>query len=210
MKKLLVIIFLAASVIVAQENDQKQSDPLQLINQLSHPKTESNKGRISFIFNGEKIDLPINTVTIMKQNNIIVSARAEHNDSTGQQMVSLELGFKKLSIEGGGINERFRIDITVRDNSKLSGKDLSVWYDNENWFNGDQQKRETAHYGIFNKGERVSWEINSLSLRINATKITYDGNNLKIIGEFSGTFRSTLAKDKEISEIKDGKFEIII
>ncbi|MCL5029878.1 MAG: hypothetical protein M1480_12770 [Bacteroidetes bacterium] len=190
MKKIFIIIFISAISLFAQEN---------------------NKGRISLVFNGGKIDLPINTVTIMKQNNIIISVRAEHNDSTSQQMVSLELGFRKLSTEGGGINESFRIDINVRDNSKLSGKDLSVW-----WFDynkdplKEKEAKESAHYGVFNKGERVSWEINTLSLRINATKIIYDGNNLKIIGEFSGTFRSTLAKDKEISEIKDGKFEIII
>ncbi len=189
MKKLLIIIFVSAIALFAQEN---------------------NKGRISLVFNNEKIDLPINTITIMKQNNILVSVRAEHNDSISQQMVSLELGYSKLSTERSEGEGSFRIDISTRDNSKLSGKDLSVWYDSKYEFASDKQGRETAHYGVFNKGEKVSWEINSLSLRINTSKIIYDGNNLKIVGEFSGTFRSTLAKDKEISEIKDGKFEIII
>ena len=73
MKKLLILTLLAASLFFAQEN---------------------SKGRISFVFNGEKFDIPISTVTIMKQNNILVSARAEHNDSTIIQTVNLEMGFE--------------------------------------------------------------------------------------------------------------------
>jgi len=61
MKKLIILVLVTGSLIFAQEN---------------------SKGRISLVFNGEKIDLPIRNVTVMKQNNILISIRAEYNDST--------------------------------------------------------------------------------------------------------------------------------
>jgi len=187
MKKLLIIIFLACSFIYAQEN---------------------NKGNISFTFNGKKINLPIHSITLIKQDNIIVTARAEHNDENIQQMVSLELGFNKLS-SSEKKSPLFRIDINLRDNINHTGNDLSIQFDNKG-ISGGNGKNETAHYGVFNKGERVSWDINSLHMVFNVTNVSYSDKELKISGTFAGTFGSTIAPKGQVADIKDGKFEIII
>ena len=188
MKKLLIIIFLAASFIYAQK---------------------SSKGNISFNFNGKEINLPIHSITLMKQDNIVVTARAEHNDQNIQQMVSLELGFKKLAPGDKSMSPLFRIDINLRDNANHTGNDLSIQYDNKG-ISGGNGKNETAHYGVFNKGERVSWDINSLHMVFNVTNVVYSNKELKISGTFTGTFGSTIAPKGQIADIKDGKFEIII
>ncbi len=188
MKKIFVIIFVSAIVLFAQEN---------------------NKGRISFIFNGEKIDLPFTAVTIMKQDHIIVNARAEHNVDKIQQMAALEIGFKKLAPGDSSLSPLIRVDINLRDNSNQTGNDLSIQY-GESGLSSGGQKNEAAYYGEFNRGERVSWNINKLSLKFNVTNVIYAGRELIISGNFSGTFSSTLAPKGQVADIKDGKFEIII
>ena len=182
MKKLFVLILLVTSFLCAQE---------------------INKGRISLVFNGEKINLPISSVMIRKENHIIVSIRAESNDSTEQKEIAFDLGLNELtSKHDAGILEGTRFNITSRDNAKSTGSDLSINFGNLN--------KEAAYYRVFNKGEQISWEVNSVSMRIKVSNIVYANGDLIMTGEFSGTFRSTLAKDKEISEIKDGKFKIVI
>lgn len=188
MKKFLIIVFISATVLFAQEN---------------------NKGRISFIFNGEKIDLPITSVTVMKQDQIIVNARAEHNVDKVQQMAALEIGFKKLAPGDSSLFPLIRININLRDDSRRTGNDLAIQYDNSG-ITGGNGKNEAAHYGVFNRGERVSWDINTISLRFNITNVSYTDKELKISGSFSGTFSSTIAPKGQVAEIKDGKFVIII
>ncbi len=188
MKKLLIITFICAAALFAQEN---------------------NKGRIIFIFNGEKIDLPITSVSIIKQEHIVVNARAEYNADKVAQMVALEIGFKKLAPGDSAAFPLIRINISLRDNSKQTGNDLSIQYD-RNGVSGGNGENETAHYGVFNKGERVSWDINKLSLRFNITSVSYTDRQLKISGTFSGTFSSLIAPKGQIVDIKDGEFDIII
>ena len=170
---------------------------------------QSNNGNISLVFNGEKINLPINVVSIHKDNSLILSVKAEKEDSILQQMVNLELGFKELSSKSDAETlEGTRIDIRTRNNKNNSGKELSMWFDGLSV--DDKDYFEAAHYGVFNKGERVSWEINSISLKINIKDVEYKDGALHINGELNGTFRSTLAPEGQVAEITDCKFEIII
>jgi hypothetical protein len=169
----------------------------------------STNGNISLVFNGEKINLPINVISIHKDKGIILSIKAEREDSIAQQMVKLELGFKELSSKPDAETlEGTRIDISTRNNRNNSGKELSMWFDGPS--GDDKNYFEAAHYGIYNKGERVSWEINSLSMKINITDVQYIDGALHINGELNGTFRSTLAPEGEVGEIKDCTFEVII
>jgi hypothetical protein len=188
MKKLLLSTLLAASLIFAQEN---------------------SKGRINLVFNGEKIDIPISTVTIMKQNNILVSARAEHNDSTIQQVVSLEIGLKNLSSGDSVLTYPITININVKNILKNSGKNLTFSY-NENGAKSGNEKNDFASYGVYSRGESLSWNINRLQLSFNITDVIYTRKELKITGSFSGTFASEVAPKGQTADIKDGKFEIIL
>jgi len=170
---------------------------------------QSNNGNISLVFNGEKIDLPINAVSIHKNNGIILSIKAEKEDSIIQQMINLELGFKELSSKSDAETlDGTRIEIRTRNNKNNSEKELSMWFDGPT--GDDKDYFEAAHYGVFNKGERVSWEINSLSLKINIKDVEYMDGALHINGQLNGTFRSTLAPEGQVAEITDCKFEIII
>lgn len=188
MKRILVIIFIAVSALYAQDN---------------------NKGRISFIFNDEKIDLPFTSVFLQYENKILISARAEYNDSTLQETVAVELGFKKLSPEKSARSFPIKFDINIRDNANKTGKYLSLRYD-DNGLESGNEKNDFANYGVYNKGEKVNWDINTLHLSFDVTNVIYTGKELKITGNFSGTFSSTLAPKGQVAEIKDGKFEIII
>lgn len=165
---------------------------------------QQDKGKISLTFNGEVIELPINTLTIRKEDKILISVRAEQNDSISQKMISLELGFKKLSSDDNKGLEPYetRLQISSRNNVEFSGKELFLNLSNDG----------EGRFGVLKKGERVTWEITQLSMKFSVTKISLENDELKIIGNFSGTFRSMLdgALRKDIAEIKDGKFEIIL
>ena len=56
----------------------------------------------------------------------------------------------------------------------------------------------------------MSWEINSVSMKIDITSISYIDEALHIIGELNGTFKSTLAPEGQVAKIDECKFEIII
>ncbi|MCB0753179.1 MAG: hypothetical protein KDC52_17030, partial [Ignavibacteriae bacterium] len=58
---------------------------------------ENYKGKISLIFNGEKIELPINIVTLKKENKILISIRAEQSNEEDQQLFKLEWEMDKLT-----------------------------------------------------------------------------------------------------------------
>jgi hypothetical protein len=169
----------------------------------------STNGNISMVFNGEKIDLPISTISIHKGNGILLSIEAEKQDSIIQQMVTLELGLKELSSESNvEVLEDTKIEISMRDKKTNSGKELSFWFNSPS--GNDKRKPEVAYYSVYKKGERMSWEINSISMKINIEDIQYKNGALYINGEFDGTFKSTLSSEGQAAEIKDCKFEIII
>jgi len=165
---------------------------------------QQNKGKISLTFNGEVIELPINTLTLRKEDKILISVRAEQNDSITQKMIALELRFKKLSAEENKGLEGYgtRLQISSRNNVEHSGREFMLNLSNDG----------EGRYGIYKKGERVSWDITNLQMKFSMKKISYENDKLIIVGEFSGNFQSKLdgTLRKDIAEIKDGKFEIII
>ena len=125
-------------------------------------------------------------------------------------MVAIQIGLKILSAEkDAGTLEGTRLDIYTRNNKTKSGRDLSVWFD-DNETDNEMSKSEGIHYSIFNKGERVSWEINAVSLKIDVTEIKYVDEELQISGELEGNFKSTLAPEGQVAEIKECKFNIKI
>lgn len=191
MKKMILFICIMASFLSAQQN---------------------NMGTVSLIFNGDKIVLPINKTTIQKKKVILLRFEAEYKDSLLKQMVAIQIGLVELSSKDDPASETLegtRIDIYTRDNRTDSGKDLSIWFDDNGPVN-EYNKSDVAHYGIYNKGEKLSWEINTISMKMDITSIDYKNNALHIKGEISGTFKSTLAKDEQEAKIEQCKFEIIL
>jgi hypothetical protein len=170
---------------------------------------QRNNGNISLVFNKEKIDLQISSVTLIKNTGIVLSIKAENQDSNYQQFVALELGLKKLSEEPDA--ETFdgtKIIIRTRDNKTDSGKELAIWFEDDD-FTGSEKASETIHYGIYNKGERISWGITSVSLKIDITEVQFKDGVMHIEGEFNGEFKSNAAPPGQTAVVENGKFNII-
>jgi len=187
MKKIFVLFFLTVSFNFAQQ---------------------SNNGNISFVFNSEKIDLQINNISLNKDDNFVLSFEAEKQDSNVQQFVVLSLGLKKLSSDPEAETlDRTKIIISTRDNNTDSGKELAIWFDDDSLASKNQS--ETIHYGIYSKGEKVSWEITSVSLKIDITEVQLKDGVMHIKGEFKGEFKSNAAPTDKTAKIENGEFNII-
>ena len=171
---------------------------------------ENSKGSIQLIFNDEEINLPINKASLQKDEGIILRFEAHNDDAEIQQRVAIQIGMKNLSSgKDAETLEGTRLDIYTRNNKTNTGKDLSIWLDDKANDN-KVSKSEGIHYSIFNKGERVSWEINAISLKIDITEIKYSNGELHISGELEGYFKSTLAPEGQFAEIKECKFNVKI
>jgi hypothetical protein len=189
MKKVLLLVWLIVPLLSAQLN---------------------TKGTISLVFNGEKINLPIIHATIQKDKVMLLRFEAGYDDSMTQQTVAVQIGLKKLSSnQDAETLEDTRIIIRTIDKRTDTRKELLIWFD-DNETDSEKEKSNGGKYGIYNKVEKVSWEINSVSMKIDISSIDYKDNALHINGEISGTFKSTLAPEGQTAEIKDCKFEIII
>lgn len=189
MKKIILLILLGMSVLSAQNK---------------------NNGSISFLLNGKKINLPISTVTITKQDDIILSLRCELNDVKKQQMIGFDIALKELSTNAKALlNDGTRININTRDKINQSGQDLTVWFGMDK-SDSKATEGETANYNVFSNGQKANWQITSNTFNLIITKIGYINNNLKIEGKFSGSFSSTIAPKGNVAVIKDGIFEIKI
>ena len=188
MKKILALISLAAIGCFAQQN---------------------NNGNISLVFNDEKIDMPINNILLNKDDSIVLSYKAEKHVSNVQQFVTLTLGLKQLSSEPEAESlEGTKIIIRTRDKKTDSGKELSVWFD-EDESKHRKNQLETIHYGIYSKGESINWEITSVSLKIDITEVQLKDGVMHIKGEFNGEFKSNAAPTGKIAKIENGEFTII-
>ena len=168
-----------------------------------------NYGNISLVFNGEKISLPVSYIAIVRDKSILLNFKAEKIDSVSQQIVSFQLAFKELSAKPDAeLLDGTRITIRTRENKNKTGRDLSVWFNDKG--DSDLVHPETAHYSFFNKGEKISWEINTLSMKINTVSVEYKDGALHIKGELYGKFKSSLAPADKYAEITDCNFELVI
>jgi len=179
-KYLLLVLILFCSITYAQEN---------------------YKGKISLIFNKEKIELPINMVSLRKENNVIISARAELNNEKVQQLISLEWEVKKLSTSDKDLNlyNAFLLNVVNNHNGK---KDEILFRMANNATDGEL---------VVKKGTRL-WNLASFALKFNIQSISFENSSIIIKGNLSLKARDKNSKTpmKPISEIKDCKFEIVI
>ncbi len=165
---------------------------------------QSSNGNITLVYNGEKIDLPINSITIQKEKGILLSIEAERKDAKFQQRITLEIGLKELSsLPAAETLAGTRVEISTRDNTTDSGKELSFRF-------SEEENNQPAFYGVSNGGNKSIWKINSVSMKLDITDVKYVDGVLHLTGEYSGTFKSSEAPEGEFAEIRDGRFEIII
>lgn len=170
---------------------------------------ENRKGNISLTFNGEKIDLPIKTVLMNKEEKIQVSVRAEKNNEEIQQIIALDITFDQLLTTEAQSEDYFKLEVRTTKKVKLkkginkSGKELFVALAKE---------KQVCRFELYHGFERVNWETQSFQITMNITKINFINNHINIIGEFSVILRSGLDGfyTKEVVKIEDGRFEIIL
>lgn len=179
-KYLLFVLILFCSITYAQEN---------------------YKGKISLTFNKEKIELPFNLVSLRKENNVVISARAELNNENIQQLISLEWEVKKLSTSDKDLNlyDTFLLNVI---NNKKGKKNELLFRMNNNGKNGKL---------VVQKGTRI-WDLTSFAMKFNIKNISFENSSIVIKGNLSLKARDKNSKTpmKPISEIKDCEFEIVI
>jgi hypothetical protein len=113
---------------------------------------QNNKGNISLVFNGEKIDLPIYRVSINKLDGITLNISAQQNDLQMHKKVALELKLKELSPNPDAeILEGTKIEIVTIDTTN-SGNILSIRF-------GNESDSGFAHYVVLNAPEDQFAEI---------------------------------------------------
>ena len=170
-------------------------------------QTDKNSS-VNLIFNNEAIDLPIVSVSLVKSNGLLLNFKAERNDSEVQQEVTFQVGLKELSSDNAEVLEGSQIYISNRNTKAGTGNELSIKFNNVS--DKKEGNDEKANYSFYKKGEKVSWEINSISMRIGITSIKYKNGRLFIEGSCNGKFTSTLAPKDQNAEIRNCNFQIII
>ncbi|GBD91803.1 hypothetical protein BMS3Abin04_02535 [bacterium BMS3Abin04] len=183
MKKcLLIVLILLCSMVYAQEN---------------------YKGKISLVFNKKKIELPFNIVSLRKENNIIINARAELNKENIHQLINIQLSLKDLSTNERSIDvsKSFLFEMRNRMSKQQYGNILLLSLD-----------RNTNKSNIRYSEKGYRWKIASFNLSMGLTEISFVENRLIIKGKFNIEAWSEESKEpfKPVVEIKNGKFEIII
>jgi len=160
-----------------------------------------DKGRISLIFNDTKIDLPVNSVVLRKENNIVLTARAELNNENIKQLISMEISFNSFSIDSVDIYNSFLLEVRNQSNT-ISSREAFILRFEDNANSGE------VSYAKGNK----SWNANAISLRFDVSKIDFSNDHLMIQGTFTVAIRSQESDTplEPIAEIKDGEFEIIL
>ena len=159
---------------------------------------ENNKGKISLIFNGEKIELPIDIVTIRKGDNIIISTRAVSSNKKVQQMITLEWEVENLSAKDSSLSLYNNFRLNIRSNKK---EELRFRMNN----NGKEGEL------FVRKGNRT-WKLTSFAMKFGIEKISFENASIIIKGSLSLKARDVKSKTplEAVSEIEDCKFEIII
>lgn len=180
MKKILIIIFVVLGIGVSMPQDKKG-------------------GYISLTLNNKKIDLPIYTVMLRKENAITITARGENNTEDVSQMISMEFrlrGLYKDSIDVDG----FGFDIVDSDKKTDISEDLSLRTDSY------------VRYSKRNKKDRTSFEATSFHMKFAINEILFQNNKLIICGVFNFKITNKDAKtaDYSVADIKDGSFRIEI
>jgi len=162
---------------------------------------ENYKGKISLIFNGEKIELPINVITLRKENKVLISIRAERNNEKVQQLFSLEWEFKKLSTDDEDLSMYDAFLLNVINNN--GGKKEELRFRMNNNANDGE---------LFVKKGNKTWNLFSFAMKFGIENVSFENSSITIKGNLSFKARDKNSKTplKPISEINDCKFEIVI
>ncbi|MCW8848429.1 MAG: hypothetical protein OQJ81_00515 [Melioribacteraceae bacterium] len=162
---------------------------------------ENYKGKISLIFNGEKIELPINFVTLKKENKILISIRAEQSNKEDQQLFKLEWEMDKLSTNDKDLTMTDAFLLSVVNNEEGKIDELRFRMDN----NGEDGE-------LFVQREERTWNLTSMAMKFNIENVLFEDSSIFIEGNLSFKARDGKSENplKSVSEIEDCKFEIVI
>jgi hypothetical protein len=180
MKNIIIALLFFSSIIIAQEN---------------------YKGKVSFTFNDEKIELPIKTVSLRKENKVLISIRAEKNNGNVHQYFSLQWEFKKLSTDDKDLSMYDAFSLTVVNSNKSKKEKLQFRMNN----NSNDGR-------LFVKKDNRTWDLTSFAMRFEIENISFENSAITIKGSMSLKARDVKSKTplEPVSEIKDCKFEIVI
>lgn len=174
MKKVFLFLFIATIVIMGQ----------------------SDKGKISFIYNDEEFTIPITYVEISKgeDNAILFSFKGSLPDNQKTKTFSIQLGMKNLSKPYS-----IKMDFKEVDEKNISKEYFSVEY-------GDEA---IIKFTKNTKGEKIVVDSADIKMKMEYLRNEYVDDKFIIHGGFSFELKSKANKD-EVAVLKEGKFEIII
>jgi hypothetical protein len=161
---------------------------------------ENYKGKISLLFNGEKIELPITTVSLKKENKILISVRAESSGDGEQQLINLKWVSSKISTNDEDLSiDDFLLNVV---NNKNGEKDELRF----------QMSDDEKDGGLFVRKGNRTWDLTALSMKFNIENVSYEKSSLVISGNLKFEARDAKGEEpaKAISKIEDCKFEIVI
>lgn len=155
------------------------------------------KGKISLIFNGESIELPINLITLKKDKKILLSISAKENN----QSVKLEWEMNKLSTDDKDLDVYDSFILSVENNSKDEKDELRFRMNN----NAEEGE-------IFVRQGDSTWNLTSMAMKFNIENVSFENSSIFIEGNLSFKARDAKSETlmKSISEIENCKFEIVI
>lgn len=155
---------------------------------------KADKGYIHLTFDGEKMQAQISSISVRKGDQVLFSIIAESDDGDQMRRVALEFAI-----------------------NSFSDKDILPDY---LALTVNKSRRGTSERIDFNlRGNRASFssmrerfEYLNCPMQFTIQQVVLKEGHLIIFGEFAGTFQINEGKSKATSktEIKDGKFELII
>ncbi|MCF7859563.1 MAG: hypothetical protein K9N07_09635 [Candidatus Cloacimonetes bacterium] len=173
MKKVIIVFFAIVSILYSQAPDY-------------------NSGKITLTIDDKEITVPVESVSIRKLDNILISVQGRNKAGDEQQNVYLEFGMKNFG--GGEIpDEQLSLKVDVKT-SRFYVFTFSLQ-------NGN------AHYSSI--PERFIFD--DVSTQFNIDSVEYKNGSIIISGNFNGLYSSAGGKSTTTgkTEIKNGAFEII-
>lgn len=168
---------------------------------------QSDKGEITFLFNDEKISLPIKSINLQKDHTIHLHIIAEQSDSESHRSFRLNLVLQELSIDQRSIDTG-RCNISFQATIQRPSGEHSISLE----VAADQSRYSEVDRTDADRNRNESWDMLTNSMSIKVKNILFDGKKLKLVGEFSSqhSISHKDAKSEKTIAIRGGRFEVII
>lgn len=152
----------------------------------------SGNGKISMLFDGKKIYVPLRTVVLQKGDDILIIAKGENRSGNNWTSVMLQFSINNLKSQKVTAN-----NIVMKIMHKTTGLQQIRFFVRGN------------SGGYSNIGKQL--KFTNVKTNCEITRMEYKNGRMSITGKFSGAFsvKTNIDATSGKVKIKNGKFEII-